>query len=45
MIVTLSSARDKLPQKLYRTTLKFPAGAIFRLEAGPQGSMLRRDDR
>ena len=29
----------------YRTTLKFHTGAFPLLEAGPQESMLRRDDR
>ena len=29
----------------YRTTLHFTAVAPPRIEAGPQGSMLRRDDR
>ena len=33
------------PRVPYRTTLKITAGAIPRFEAGPQGSMLRRDDR
>ncbi len=35
---------DVSNEKLYRTTLNFTAVAPPRFEAGPQGSMLRRDD-
>jgi hypothetical protein len=36
---------DCVKKKLNRTTLIFPAVAASRFEAGPRGSMLRREDR